>query len=586
MTVGYLNTLDQNSNFVILRCLFPNFNYSYLMAKPLLMRFALTIVFVFYCAQVCTQEFVSDSLSKLSDEELLSLFNEVDRDSVRAEVVARTYLDRAIEERDTIKMARGYERLAQISTYEKALKNLDNCIRLSENLTNGNYPTACYLFKAYYQFQNLNYENSLDDALAGYRYAKQRDDIGYQISALQYISAINSHWGDFREALKTQFLTRSLMLDTVNRENYKHEYIATCENIGICYIRLMKPDSALYFFKEGIERSLAIRDTISYNDFVAKTGFSLYFMKKYQAAQDSIIKGYRNNRISKRFMYHFYLGSIHYDQNDRFSGMKHFRMVDSIYNREDKLYPELGVLYYKMSSYYKEKGDFANQLLYLNKLLAVDSLMDRREAYIKNRVEQSYIRLNLLDEKENLISKLEKKNRNSSLTILSSLFFLGLSIIVLLYYFGKQRLYKKRFEKLISQEKNSRHINKTLRRNQISSQVIQNILNHLDEFEELKNFLSTGVSLNTLAKSFGTNPRYLSNVINLEKNKNFSNYINDLRVEYAFEELKFNSTFRKYTIKAIAGECGFKNAESFSKCFYRKHGIYPSYYIKQLEKRS
>ena len=41
---------------------------------------------------------------------------------------------------------------------------------------------------------------------------------------------------------------------------------------------------------------------------------------------------------------------------------------------------------------------------------------------------------------------------------------------------------------------------------------------------------------------------------------------------------------RKYTIKAIAGEFGFNTSESFSKAFYKKHGIYPSYFLSRLEK--
>ena len=94
--------------------------------------------------------------------------------------------------------------------------------------------------------------------------------------------------------------------------------------------------------------------------------------------------------------------------------------------------------------------------------------------------------------------------------------------------------------------------------------------------------MSQEITLNEVAKSFGTNSTYLSKVINLEKGKNFSHYINDLRIDYTVEELKDNLRFRKYTIKAIANESGFKSAESFSKTFYKKYGIYPSYYIKQL----
>ncbi len=86
-----------------------------------------------------------------------------------------------------------------------------------------------------------------------------------------------------------------------------------------------------------------------------------------------------------------------------------------------------------------------------------------------------------------------------------------------------------------------------------------------------------------MAKSFGTNSTYLSKVINLKKDKNFSQYINDLRIDYTIHLLKENPRIRKYTIKAIASECGFKSAESFSKGFYKKYGIYPSYYLKQLD---
>jgi len=39
-----------------------------------------------------------------------------------------------------------------------------------------------------------------------------------------------------------------------------------------------------------------------------------------------------------------------------------------------------------------------------------------------------------------------------------------------------------------------------------------------------------------------------------------------------------------YTIKALASESGFNTTEAFSKSFYKKTGIYPSYFIKELKK--
>lgn len=74
-----------------------------------------------------------------------------------------------------------------------------------------------------------------------------------------------------------------------------------------------------------------------------------------------------------------------------------------------------------------------------------------------------------------------------------------------------------------------------------------------------------------LAKSFGTNTKYLSKVINIYKQKSFITYINDLRVDYAIKKLKTDQKFRKYSIKAISESVGYGKAESFSNAFKKKN---------------
>ena len=90
--------------------------------------------------------------------------------------------------------------------------------------------------------------------------------------------------------------------------------------------------------------------------------------------------------------------------------------------------------------------------------------------------------------------------------------------------------------------------------------------------------------MHNLSKSLSTNSNYLSKIINFYKGKNFSSYISDLRIDYCVEKLKTDEIFIKYSIKAIAFDIGFNNTESFSKAFYKKTGIYPSFFIKELEK--
>ena len=153
-------------------------------------------------------------------------------------------------------------------------------------------------------------------------------------------------------------------------------------------------------------------------------------------------------------------------------------------------------------------------------------------------------------------------------------------------FYRKRLIYKKRFENLIarktaipsviSYKKNSLSIPKS---------TVDDILMKLSVFEEKKQFLDSSLSLNKLAKEMNTNSNYLSKIINFHKKSNFSFYITDLRINYVIIALQEKPKLRDYTIKAIALEIGFGNAESFTKAFLRKTGIYPSYFIKQLEKK-
>jgi len=117
----------------------------------------------------------------------------------------------------------------------------------------------------------------------------------------------------------------------------------------------------------------------------------------------------------------------------------------------------------------------------------------------------------------------------------------------------------------------------------VPEEIIVDILENLTKFEKEKGYLDRNLSLPGLAKSIGTNHSYLSRVVNKVKNKSFKQYINDLRIEFAYIDLQTNPMKRRYTIEAIAFENGFRSAESFSKKFLAKYGMYPSAFLKMLQ---
>ncbi|WP_420575083.1 helix-turn-helix domain-containing protein [Kordia sp.] len=133
------------------------------------------------------------------------------------------------------------------------------------------------------------------------------------------------------------------------------------------------------------------------------------------------------------------------------------------------------------------------------------------------------------------------------------------------------------FEHLLSANNDSNI--KTL---QISEDTILTIMEKLSDFENNKGFLKQ-ISLNTLAKKLGTNPKYLSKIINNHYEKNFSSYINDLRIKYLIKELKTDGSLKKLTIKDLGKKSGFGNTESFSKSFKKYTGVTPSSYLSTLK---
>jgi len=557
------------------------------LVNPSNMRVYLSILMILFSTSFLAQSLDDSYLMKKSFDSLIALYDTHVDDTLSAEKIAVVYINKARDLGDSTKMARGYTRLSFISERRKAIRYLDTAIQLSKNSTHKNFPTVGYLFKSHYLYENEEYERSLQNALLGYQFARRKGQIGHQITALHKINDINELIGNFQKSLDAHLLTYKLLLDNKDSEQYSQNYIAAVEGLGRSYVNLKKPDSALYFFNIGIRESLKSADTSTYYAFVSRSGSALYVKGLYEAALDSLNKADKNrHNFNNNYLpyYFFYVGSIYLEKGKKEVGISYYRKIDSLYEKRSVLYPELPKVYDRLIDYYKGKGDDEQQLAYLHKLVIVLQLIENKKRTIAEKTANDFEIPKLVEEKELLIADLEQKNKRSSRMVWWAFGFLTISLGVIYYYFKRQQQYERRFEDLMVSSKHEEETTvNDLGESGISPEISDDILIRLAMFQENKQYLSQAISLNELSKTFETNSTYLSRVINIKKGKNFSQYINDLRIDYAVEELKENKTFRKYTIKAIANECGFKSAESFSKSFYKKHGIYPSYYLKQLQ---
>ncbi|MFV9552042.1 helix-turn-helix domain-containing protein [Algibacter sp. PT7-4] len=118
--------------------------------------------------------------------------------------------------------------------------------------------------------------------------------------------------------------------------------------------------------------------------------------------------------------------------------------------------------------------------------------------------------------------------------------------------------------------------------NTIDENVKTIILNKLNKLEQDLFFINQNCTLRQTAQQLKTNPKYLSQVINQEKKSNFSNYINELRINYLLAKLLKEKDFRESKLSYIAVSVGFNNLNTFNAAFKKRQGILPSYFIKEL----
>jgi AraC-like DNA-binding protein len=115
--------------------------------------------------------------------------------------------------------------------------------------------------------------------------------------------------------------------------------------------------------------------------------------------------------------------------------------------------------------------------------------------------------------------------------------------------------------------------------NEDTANVLHQQLKNLMETERL--FIEPELTLTDLATRLNVHPNYLSQVINELEGVNFYDYINTLRIE-EFKRLVLLPQNQKYTLLALAYECGFNSKTAFNRFFKKATDLSPSEYLKTL----
>lgn len=118
----------------------------------------------------------------------------------------------------------------------------------------------------------------------------------------------------------------------------------------------------------------------------------------------------------------------------------------------------------------------------------------------------------------------------------------------------------------------------------VSKEKEDEILNKLIEWEQSDNFLNKNMSIAMLSAQTGINTKYLSEVINNSKGKNFNGYINELRINHIARQLKTDPAYLNYKVSYLAEYSGFSSHGAFTNVFKSVTGMSPNTYIQEILK--
>ena len=234
-----------------------------------------------------------------------------------------------------------------------------------------------------------------------------------------------------------------------------------------------------------------------------------------------------------------------------------------------------------------EKNDDKNAYAYAQKSLeliqSIEGIKSKSSNFLHN------YDLNSIKAESNKI--IASKNY-FKISLFSILVVLTIVVFSFYYYYKLQKEKHYRFLKIIQKLKESKAIKTTPlpidkieipSKQSIDEELVEKLTAGLKKLEDKESFLDPNFKLAFVAKKLNTNTAYLSHYFNQVLQKTFSEYTQELRIQYVLQKLNDVPYFRKYTLQAIAEEVGYKDANTFVRVFKKQTGLSPNYYIEKLE---
>ncbi|MCD9855039.1 helix-turn-helix transcriptional regulator [Epilithonimonas sp. JDS] len=416
-----------------------------------------------------------------------------------------------------------------------------------------------------------------------------------KLQALILLTESNLLAGDYNSA--TEKLFQSLELskkigDPKNDIKINSLLNRLCNELEIesSQLYLIKDEMTLIYYDKAIQSYSQSnwKQTIKYLKSSEKQKSNQELMNFYYALSYCNIgkndsAQYFAKKIRNIEPYYFYtLSKIRFMEKDFSQSNEEINHLKPIESNVQDLWLK-GEIYKLAAENYKKSKDWNQYRDYYKLQIALQDSLNS----VKESARISF--LSKIDHKQDEI--LEAKSNYQKNIIY--LILIAIFAVLIIAYFLNRKLEQKKInveKALMDSEERLRFINENKIPESggkivIPDKTIRFLLEKLELFERNEEYTDSSISLNQLAENLNTNTKYLSEIINTHKNKNFHSYINELRINYIINKLKNNPVYLKYKVSHLAEEAGFSSHSLFSTVFKQVTGNSPASYIKLIIKK-
>jgi len=479
------------------------------------------------------------------------------------------------------------------------LKYSDSIIAAAVRTPDNGLLSKAHLSKGIiYYFNFRKFDSALRQYLVAAQFSEKSED-AYLMWKIRYnIGVVKAHLGYDQEALVYfqecmaffQTNLRSNLHPTL-RFNNTRGYLNSLHQSVISerHLNQWNKVDSLLTLSDPFRKDPEYNQESAY--FLKEQGIVAFHKKEYRTALDSLHAAKPLLQSKKEeghlSVLYFYLGSTYLQTGLPKEAHQYLAKVDSLYNRNALLIPEVRQAYELLLKSTAFPHDTKSDIYYRDQLLKADRIFQTDLPYLSSRIYREYDTPHLQAEKEKL---LQSNKRGHDLLSVAYGVCAALLLFLFTLWWRKRKVtasylaLQLKLKSVSSPENIAAVASEEGRKMKYSDDIVQDLLQKLKEFENKNGFTDGNLTLATLATMMHTNKNHLSYVLNEHLHTNFHTYLGTLRINYITRLMNTDSKYLRLNIDALAEICGMKSRQNFSKLFYRINKIRPSDFIGERQK--